>query len=112
MRRGIEIVLRQARLLAGDLPVALQLHGLLAACDVLSGQGSALNVDPSGMLQLLYGILGRPLPHGEGVVGEPAGQLVVTAYVPLLVSLLNDEVFFDVQVFSAPAIFVARLGRF
>ena len=69
----------QVRLLAGDLPVALQLQGLLAACDVLSGQGSALNVDPSGMLQLLYGILGRPLPHSEGAVGAQPGALVVTA---------------------------------
>eukprot|EP00976_Prorocentrum_cordatum_P058768 1173665-Prorocentrum_minimum.AAC.1 len=57
----------------------MQAQGLLAAAAVLSGQGSALNVDPSGLLRLLYNMLAEPLPHGEAALTpeDHAGNLLV-----------------------------------
>ena len=45
------------KLANGGLPVSVQSKGILAAREILSGQGTALNVGPSNLLALLYKML-------------------------------------------------------
>eukprot|EP00854_Cymbomonas_tetramitiformis_P005203 gene5203-6328_t len=87
----LSAVLPMKVLTRDELSLEMRAQGVLAACDVLSGQGSALNVDPTGLLNCTYNMLQELHPHvesvappGPGMGSGDAGEVIIKVLQRLL----------------------------